>query len=222
MATRTLLSLRDRAKKRANLENSDFVTDTEWNEYLNYSISELRDIITSKAGDDYFASSQDISLLNNSETYPLPDDFYKILWVEILSEDGYYYKMKRFEVSEKNNYIIFNSFVPDIRYRLRGDELIFAPLSAIGGRSARLWYVPLLTELSSDSDSLIGFNGWDEYPVLRSAIMALEKEEQDTSSLSMRLDQLRLRVEAMAENRDQGQPMRIQDNNSASAVYPWH
>lgn len=221
MATRTLLSLRDRCKQRSNMENSSFVSDAEWNDYINYSISELRDIIISKVGDDYFATSQSISLTNSTDVYALPADFYKILWAEMLADDGYYYKMKRFEISEMNqNANVIAFAIPDVRYRLRGDNIWFNPLSAIGGRTVKIWYVPLLTELSADGDTLVGFNGWDEYIVLRAAIIALEKEEQDTSSLSMRLEQLRLRIEAMAENRDQAQPMRIQDSSRVE-VGPW-
>lgn len=215
MASRTLLSLRDRCKQRSNMENSSFVSDTEWNDYINYSISELRDMIIAKAGDDYFATSEDYSLDSQNETYDLPTDFYKILWCEFKGADGYYYKMKRFEISEMNsnaNYAYLCN-LPEILYRLREDKLWFNPLSALGGRLVRLWYVPLAPELSADGDTLQGFNGWDEYIVLRSAIIALEKEESDTSALSMRLEQLRLRIEAMSGNRDQAQPMRIQDND---------
>lgn len=217
MASRTLLSLRDRAKRRSNMENSGFVSDTEWNDYINYSISELRDILISKVGDDYFATSQSYSLTANDDTYALPADFYKILWVEMLSDDGYYYKLNRFEVSEKNNGSAeFIGYRPDVRYRLRNNDLVFSPTQDIGGRTVKLWYVPLATELSADADTLDGYNGWDEYVVLRSAVIALEKEEQDTSALSLRLEQLRQRMESMSANRDQAQPMRIYDNERMS------
>jgi hypothetical protein len=221
MATRTLLTLRDHAKERANLENSSFVSDTEWNRYINYSISELRDFLISKAGDDYFATSEDISLSNVSETYPLPVDFYKALSVELLGDDGYFYKMKRFEVSEQNqNANVIAFAIPDIRYRLRNNSILFNPKSALGGRTARLWYVPLAAELSADADSLSGYNGWDEFIVLKSARKALVKEEQDTTQVDTELLVLMQRIEAMAENRDQAQPMRIQDTERRQ-VGPW-
>lgn len=216
MATRTLLDLRTKARRRANMENSTFVTDSEFNEYLNYSISELRDLIISKVGEDYYATSSSISLISGTESYSLPATFYKALWVELLCEDGLYRKMRRFEVAEQAvGATIFSHALPEIRYRLRENNIIFSPSSDIGGKTARLWYVPVLTELSADGDTLVGFNGWDEYIVLRSAIIALEKEEQDTSALSIRLEQLRLRIESMAPSRDQGQPMRVTDNESS-------
>lgn len=217
MATRTLASLRDRARKRANMENSGFVTDAEFNEYINYSISELRDIMISKVGEDYFATSSTVSLTSLTDTYALPADFYKLLWAEMLGEDGHYYKLNRFEISEKNNGgAEFLGYRPDIRYRLRNTDITFSPTKDIGGKTVQLWYVPTTQELSADIDTLDGYNGWDEYIVLRSAIIALEKEEQDTSQLSLRLEQLRLRLETMTPNRDQAQPMRIQDNERFS------
>lgn len=213
MATRTLLTLRTNAKERANLENSSFVSDAEWNRYINYSVSELRDILISKAGDDYFATSQTIALNNTTDTYSLPADFYKVLWSEILGFDGYYYKMKRFEISEQNNNAnMVYLAIPEIRYRLRNDSIVFNPVSALGGRTVRLWYVPLAPELSADSDTLSGYNGWDEFIVLKSARKALVKEEQDTSELDTEILLLMQRIESMSENRDQAQPMRIQDN----------
>lgn len=219
MASRTLSELRTRAKQRANMENSSFVATSEWNENINYAISELRDLIISKVGDDYFATSYSISLIADTEAYALPATFYKSLWVEILSEDGFYYKLKRYEISEQNiGGNPLSTWWPDIRYRIIGDNLHFTPSRAIGGRSARLWYVPLITELSSDGDTLVGYNGWDEYIVLRSAIMALEKEESDTSALSLRLEQLRQRIEQMADGRDQGEPMRIYDNERKTDI----
>lgn len=223
MATRTLSVLRDRCKQRANMENSDFVTDAEWNSYINYSISELRDALASKVGDDYFATSQDISLNSSTDVYALSTDFYKVLWVELLCTDGYYRKMARFEISEMNSSAHVAALaIPEIRYRLRGNNIWLNPQSALGGRSIRVWYVPLLTELSSDSDTVDGFNGWDEFIILKSARKALVKEEQDVSDIDTELMVIYQRIESMAENRDQAQPMRIQDTEySKSCINVW-
>lgn len=213
MATRTLLQLRTRAKQRSNQENSDFVASAEWSDYLNYAISELRDIIISKVGDDYFASTESYSLIAGTESYALPATFYKVLWVELLCDDGYYRKLKRYEIPEKNDHGLFGLGNRDLFYRIVGDNILFTPPTSIGGRTVRLWFVPLAQELSADADTLVGFNGWDEYVVLKAAIMAMEKAEQDTSAVSLRLEQLRIRIETMSENRDQSQPMRITDSS---------
>lgn len=215
MSNITLLQLRNSCKERSNMENSTFVSDAEWTRYINYSISELRDIIISKVGNDYYALSQSYTIATGTDTYALPADFYKVLWVELLGEDGYYYKMKRFEVTERNQgRSPLNYFISDVKYRLRADNITISPNSLSAGRVIRLWYVPLITYLVADGDVLNGFNGWDEFVVLKSARKALVKEESDTSQVDQELAVLYGRLEAMAENRDQSEPMRIYDNET--------
>jgi hypothetical protein len=195
------------------MENSEFVSDLEWNSYINYSISELRDILISKVGNDYFASSASISLLPNQDTYFLPLDFYKLLWAEVLGNDGYYYKIKRFEVTEKNHgRSPLNYFITDLKYRLRNGSIVFNTQKQTTASSVRVWYTPVLQELVSDGDTLDGFNGWDEFVVLKAARKALVKEETSTNELDQELAVMYARLESMGDNRDQGEPMRIYNN----------
>lgn len=213
MATITLANLRTRARDRANMENSTFVSDSIFNSYINYSISELRDIITSKVGEDYFATSSSSTLTAGQESVSLPADFYKLLWVEVLVDGTNYAKLSRFEVSEQPAapYGLVRPYL-NLKYRLRADSLWLMPASSTGGETIRMWYVPLPTALSADGDTLNGYNGWDEFVVLKSARKALVKEEQDVSQIDNELAVLYQRIESMAPNRDQAQPMRIQDN----------
>lgn len=217
MGTKTLLQLRTSARQRANMENSTFVTDAEFNGLINSAISELRDLIISKVGDDYFCTLQAISLTGDSQ-YALPADHYKTLKVEILGNDGEYYPVRRYENFEQPR----GSGGP-IQYRLRADYIVFSPASTATGLTAQLSYVPVLAELSADGSTLNGYNGWEEYVILRAAISALDKEEQDTGKLDLSLERLRLRIEAMAPNRDQFQPKRIQDTRRESSGWgePW-
>lgn len=214
MSSITLLNLRTRARDRANQENSLFVSDSVYNSYINYAISDLRDIITSKVGEDYFATASSYVMTAGQETANLPNDFYKLLWVEILGDDGNYYQIKRFEIAERP-VNAFNLYAPwtEVKYRLRADNLWLQPVNSVTGRNIRLWYVPLATTLSSDSDILNGYNGWDEYVILQAARKALVKEEQDVSDIDRELLVFNQRLEAMAPNRDQAQPMRIYDNH---------
>lgn len=216
MATITLLNLRTRARDRANMENSTFVSDSIFNSYINYAVSELRDIIASKVGEDYFASSQSTLLTSGQETVALPADFYKLLWVEILISGVSYAQLKRFEVNEQLSGVNPGA---DLKYRLRADNIWLMPPSATSGKTIRLWYAPLPTALSADGDTLKGYNGWDEYVVLLAARKALVKEEQDVSDIDRELIVFKQRLESMAPNRDQSQPMRIRDNELSTSEW---
>lgn len=226
MATITLLELRERARDRANQENSTFVSDVMLNSYINYAISDLRDIITSKVGEDYFAIEASFTLSANQETIPLPADFYKLLWVEVMVDgptaNPTYVKLNRFEIAEMPAapYGLANPWV-NLKYRLRANNLWLSPVSSTGGQTIRIWYNPLPQTLTSDVDTLDGLNGWDEYVVLLAARKALVKEEQDVSDLDREILFMNQRLEAMAPNRDQAQPMRIYDNERSESSYLW-
>lgn len=217
MASPTLLQLRTRTRERANMENSTFVTDSELNRYINYSINQLRDLMIKHTGEEYFASSTTFALVDGTEEYSLPADFYKVISCQMLGDNQLYFPMKRFEYSEQNEFarpLYYRN--ADVRYKIRGSKLVVNPFSQIGGRTVRMLYVPIPTELSADGDTLDGLNGWDEYVVVRSAIKCLVKEEQDVSELASELRDLELRMEEMADFRDQSQPERVQDTSRMS------
>jgi hypothetical protein len=75
----------------------------------------------------------------------------------------------------------------------------------------RLWYVPVYTPLVSDSDTIDGVNGWEEYVIVDAAIKMLAKEESSTTHLDQQKQALIDRVEQMAQNRDMDQPEVIAD-----------
>lgn len=208
------------------MENSSFVSDSEWNRYINLSIAELRDILTSKVGEDYFATSQTYQVVSGQEEYALPANFYKLLWVEqqLDSASARYKKMQRFEISEMSDE--FESLgigTSGLKYRLRANNLIINSSTFGAGRTIRLWYVPANVALSANGDTVDGFNGWEEFIILKSARKALVKEEQDVSDLDIELKVFYDRLESMAPSRDQAQPMRIQDNTKRySRDELWH
>jgi hypothetical protein len=79
----TLLQLKDRSRQRADMENSEFVTDAELTIYINGSIAELHDLLVASYGSDYFLSSTTFSTVAGTESYSLPADFYKLMGVDV-------------------------------------------------------------------------------------------------------------------------------------------
>ncbi len=78
----TLAQLRTRAKRLADMENSGFVADAEWLDYINEGLSELHDILV-MASDEYFLSSTTINIVSGTSAYALPSDFYKVRGVDL-------------------------------------------------------------------------------------------------------------------------------------------
>ena len=80
----SLSTLRLLTKQRADMENSQFITDDEWRRMLNRSYAELYDlIVTSANSEDYFLNSSTITLVSGTQSYSLPTDFYKSRGVDL-------------------------------------------------------------------------------------------------------------------------------------------
>lgn len=215
MATRTLLQLRAEVRQRANMENSQFVTDSELDRYINLSLSELYDILVSKYGQDYFMTSYDFNTTPGIDAYALPTDCYKVAGVDLKLDSVRFIRLKRFEFAERNrvDYAMTLREI-DLKYRLRGDNILFSPIGNMSGRQIRLWYIPKPTQLTATTDTVEGYNGWEEHAIITAAIKCLGKEESDTSTLQVELAKITTRIESMAAARDTQSPMRVYDNET--------
>jgi hypothetical protein len=224
MATFTLAQLRSRVRQRADMETSQFVTDSEINGLINASIAELYDVIAQKYGNDYFAVSTQFTLANGAQSQALPADFYKLLGVDSRLDQNAWQTVNRFEFSERNlrdsQLLRIPAGNPEFRYKLFGNEIRFdVPMSQ--STEIRVWYVPFPVQLVADVDTFDGYNGWEEYVVVDAAIKCLEKEESDTRDLQLRKQQLETRIESAAGNRDAQNPARIVDTRAINGLTPF-
>lgn len=71
----------------------------------------------------------------------------------------------------------------------------------------------------SDSTSLDGISGWEEYVIVDAAIKAQIKQENDITPLLVQKQGLKERIEAMAEGRDIGQAFHVSDALAAGGGY---
>jgi hypothetical protein len=144
--------LRTASRQRADMVNSTFISDAELNSYINASYYELYDLLVQKYGNDYYVKEYSFSLVGNQSRYDLPDDFYKLLGVdlEIGSGPDGYVSLRPFSLAERNRYSTANVQtwigVTNLRYRLSGNKLWFTP-SPQTGQTIRIWYIPRLAEL---------------------------------------------------------------------------
>lgn len=242
--TMTLAQLRTAARQRADQVNSQFVTDAELNSYINQSYFELYDLLIQKYGDNYY-SADPIVFSTDGQTmqYPLPNgvltftngrtgatgyvapEFYKLLGVdlELANQTQSFVTIRPFNFSDRNRYAVpnFQSFygVTNLRYRLNGDYLWLTPIPN-AGQQIQVWYVPRLTQMTSDSDTCDGISGWTEYIICDAAIKCMQKEESDCSVLFAQKAALIQRIESAAENRDAANPATVSDGQWSDLWWP--
>lgn len=200
----TLGEIRTQAQQRADMVNSDFVTDSEWTNYINESYFELYDLLVSKFGDDYYiADPYTITTDGTNYLYSLPANFYKMAGVDVLlMGSNFYVPIKTFPFGDRTpNYYIGS--VPS------------------GGQQVRLWYVPRMVELVDDDDTVDGVSGWGEYIIIDVVIKALQKEETDTASFERQKEAMKQRIIDMAANRDAANPLTVTDSQAQAYGWPF-
>ena len=216
--TMTLLQLRTAVRERADIQNSQFFTDSELNGYINQSLFELYDLINESYGENYFVAPLPFTINTDgiNQFYNLPADFFKELGVDLLlngSNDSAV-TIKPFNFSERNKYSVpnFQTFygVTNLRYRLHGGKMWLLPLPA-ANQKINLWYIPSMTTLVLDTDSFDGFGGWTEYVIIDAAIKCKIKEESDGTLLVRAKDAMIERIENASKNRNAGSPPTVSD-----------
>jgi len=225
--TMTLTELKNAVRQRSDMENSQFVKDTELTSYINQSYFELYDLLVQKYGDNYFvASPYSFTSDGVNDEYTLPTDMYKLLGVDLAlsnSTDSWV-TIKPFNFAERNRYAVpnFQSFygITNLRYRLMGNKLKFTPIPQ-ANQQFRLWYVPRLTTLVNNTDTVDGISGWTEYIIIDAAIKCLQKEESDTNVLMGQKLAIIQRIENASENRDAGFPRTVADVSFSNYEWPY-
>lgn len=241
----SLGELRLRCQQTADRVGSQFVIQSEWNEFIRLAMYELYDLLMTSY-EDYFLSQQAQILTDGTtQLYPLPDGatnylggvyggttgqpapaFYKLGGVDLNVNTSTVtpsrVSLLKFDFIKRNQYVYPNSTstiygVYNMRYRLIGNKIDIIPVPA-GNQTLTLWYSPRLPALLQDADlTNIGISGWLRYVQVRAAKYALDKEEgTDTSSLDSELLFLKTRIEQSASNRDIGQADTISETRTDS------
>lgn len=215
----TLEEIRTELRQRIDRVNSEFFTDEELNSYISGSYKELYDILIQKFGDDYYvAQPYEFTTDGTSDTYDLPEDFYKLLGVDCQlngSDNGNgWVTLRQFMFQERNAYTLpnYQSFygITNLRYRLRDNSLWLTPIP-MGGQLMRIFYIPRPATLVDDADTVDGVSGWQEYIICDAAIKCMVKEESDPSAFAAQKMAVLQRIESAAENRNAGQPQTVSD-----------
>lgn len=214
--TTTLAQLRTRARERSDQENSTFVSSSELLSYINASYQELYDILVGKF-EDYYTIKTTVVIASGSSTIPLPSDFYKLRGIDFKLDTNTFVSVGKFNFIERN--VLNRSIIRrgagfrETQYRVIGNSIQIEPEDSADG-VYRLWYTPLPTLLSAETDTIDGIQGWEEYVIIDVAIKMMAKEESSTTHLEREKAAMLKRIESMAANRDSGQPESISDTTN--------
>lgn len=214
MLTVTLGQLKTQSRQRADMENSTFISDSELTSLINLSAAELYDLLVG-VYEDYKITSQTLAVTPNVDTYTLPTNFYKLRGVDLVLDSlGNAVTLKPFNFAERNAYMFTPTWnvvgLSYLRYHMLGDSIKLVPVPNTS-QNIKIWYIPAITKLVLDADTLDGVNGFEEYIIIDAAIKMRIKEESDVNELMMQKAAITSRINAMAAARDAGSPERVSD-----------
>lgn len=211
----TLLELKTQVRQRADIEKSQFITDSELTTYINNSIAELWDLLLEAYGSEYGVTEPyAFTTVPNQSRYDLPSDFYDLKGVDVQLDGQQWSTVDVFNFNERNRFQNVGSWtvlgLPSIRYRLLGSKIMFSPIPD-GNTNVQIWYRPVATKLVNDSDELDDLNAYSEYVIVDAAIKCMQKAEDDVSVLMVQKQALMKRIQDKAANRDASKPGSVSD-----------
>lgn len=232
MAAVTLTQLRAKARERADMTGSLFITDTadSLDSWINEGAQKLHDLYVQAYGEDYVEKSAVLTTVATQSDYALPADFYKLLGVE-LTIDGKERKLKLYNRAERNAFVDQSSvFSPRSlpRYKLGKGVVRLLPVPSVV-LTGKIWYSPLLQVtngvtvtnlLVAAGDSIDFPNGAERYVIMYAARIAMAKQESDVRVISADIEKEEADLKVLIEERNAADPKSAVDVE-ATDLDPW-
>lgn len=211
----TLANLIQMVRWRADLGDSstgsEYVTDAEITAYLNSSLGELDDILTTTY-ETYKTTKVTISITSGN-SFPVPANFLQLRGVD-RQISGVWATLYPFNSEQRNsfNYPWLAAPLPggyaEVFYQLAGANVEIIPASSAIG-VYQLHYVPEFVKLVSVGDTLQSYmdsQAWHEFAVAGVCAKILMKQDLDPSAFFAEKQAHQQRIVNAAKPRDIGPP----------------
>lgn len=198
--TFTLAELRTAVKQRGGVENSYDLTTSVLNGFINSAAAELQDILRKK-GDDALVTSAILAVDEGFDAVDLPSNFYKERLVQLAdsSSPSGWRKLLPFTLDEAHRF--GQATGKNYRYRIAGPSIWFSsPVNT--DEQIRLYYVPWSPIMTNDSDTLDGFNGYEELVIMMAWRKCVERQRLDTSGVDREIARLTARITSASDGRN--------------------
>jgi hypothetical protein len=216
MATVSLLDLTISAQRYADLQNSNYISAQEWTDYINFGIRQYWNKINQLV-EDYNITEVFFTTNGTDTDYPLPDDFMYTRGFDVqmtpssgpAPENAIWLSLRPYEFKERSYYgfpwtIAYNGMY-SFRYRIMSNFVRFLPIP-VPIVNIRHSYIPVAPQMFTDSDTMNGYNGFNEYISLLAAYRAMAKQDFPTEKVEALIKEWEntLATQANERNRDIG------------------
>lgn len=214
----TMSQLITYTRARSNMENNQFVTDSEIQFYLNQSLGELDDLLATEYEDYHMQNYQSILSGNNpTNIIPIPSNLLKLRGIDFqyqpaaVTNQALWFTLPRFNFLERNQQNPLSVIsMPwgrlNMSYNLIDQGIEIIPATQCQG-TYQIWYTPKFEYLENVNQALpfyMNGQGWSEYAIVDACIKIFDKQNIDPSGFMAEKEALRQRIIASAKNRDSG------------------
>ena len=214
-ATRTLAQLRTTVRQKGNYNRSAVFTDTILTEWINTAIKSVYNLLLANFGDHYYTTETELSTAVDSDSVALPSDFLKLVALDLKHATNDYTPIPRYTMRDRSRYedATWNTTRPfQYAYTLMAGNIKLAR-TASAVDTLRLTYVPTFTDLSADSDTFDGVNGYEELVVQKVWYDCAAREKDPAmNDIRARVAELTREIEVRSKDRDVGSPMPLVDH----------
>lgn len=151
--------------------------DSELISYINTARNHLHEQLCLTA-EDYELASNDIAVSAGITDYSLPLDFYKLRGVDRL-ENYQLQEMRPWRFEERATFV--NESGTPTAYKVIGGNLRIYPSPSSTG-TVRLWYYPVLDQLTDPAHTTYAYGGTTEYIIQCGVIKVLQKDRKDATA----------------------------------------
>jgi hypothetical protein len=200
--------------------STSHINTTELTRLINQAAKEFYDLLVASRGQEYFITSTTLAVVAATASYALPAAFYELSSVTLeWSTTDHEIVRPLAALADRADYTpptVWNRYSAK-GYRLRGSqtaamqlEFVPTPTSAV---TARVQYIPVMTELVAGGDTINVANGWDKLITLKAAleILSIKGSTKQRATIRELFDEQLERVTAMAPDQDANEPGRIRD-----------
>lgn len=214
--TTTLALLRGNVRKYSDTEGTAALQrhpDADVNDYVNRALGAIYRLLTASLPDQRFLSSTTVSTVAGTLTYALPADFDHLISVDITA-NGVRSWLSAFEMHERAALVTGSTTFQGIPfcYRLRGANIEYLP-SPSGVYASVLWYVPAVSQLSTDGATFDTISRLDDFVIAYAAKLVATKDKNWdlVGECRATMAELVSEIESVARSRDKNSPVRIVD-----------
>lgn len=222
MALVQLDELRNAVKDRADMENSNLLTNAQIDSRINGAIKTVHGLLCQYRGDEYFEKDYSFATTTNVQEYALPADFLRISqggvwWV---TGQGQNLPIRKYPANESMMQLAGQGWyyqpyltTTPVGYRVRYGgstgvtKIRFVPTPNTA-QSVMVKYLPRPILLVADADQWDGYGGMEEAVIWRATADCKAKQESDASyELGMYQREIQNLIETV--DRDNNEPPQV-------------